>query len=336
MYFERRDNYESKNEWMNEEEGKEEQMDGMIKRSIKTKRGEKYEIITVYGKEMEETKKYIEEMIGDEEERKIIIGGDFDARIGRKRMNGDEWKAAQVFGFKRFVPVLDGRIVGGLSTTIDRRPYQLSLQTRGNHICGASIIGPNVALTAAHCTDGMRSFTLSVRSGSTYRGSGGQVHQVVTICQHPLYNSALIDYDVAVVKINPQFQLSNNVKHIPLQPVNQEVPVGAVAVVSGWGTTTEGGSSSQSLQEVSLPHVSDQSCKQSYGSSKITQRMFCFGYTRGGQDSCQGDSGGPLVYNGAQVGIVSWGNGCARHGYPGVYTKISNEGVSSHIHQCAA
>ena len=41
-----------------------------------------------------------------------------------------------------------------------------------------------------------------------------------------------------------------------------------------------------------------------------------------GSDSCQADSGGPMQCNGKLCGIVSYGQGCARTGYPGVYAKV--------------
>ena len=42
----------------------------------------------------------------------------------------------------------------------------------------------------------------------------------------------------------------------------------------------------------------------------------------------QGDSGGPLVKidqnnRAIQIGVVSNGNGCARAGFPGIYTKVA-------------
>ncbi|KAK8396600.1 hypothetical protein O3P69_004940 [Scylla paramamosain] len=83
-----------------------------------------------------------------------------------------------------------------------------------------------------------------------------------------------------------------------------------------------------SIQEVTVPTMSNSQCKAtSYSSSSITDNMICAGLSQGGKDSCQGDSGGPMVTyrNGAyeQIGIVSWGYGCASANYPGVYTRVS-------------
>ena len=60
-------------------------------------------------------------------------------------------------------------------------------------------------------------------------------------------------------------------------------------------------------------------CDSAYGSygGIVADVMLCAG--EAGKDSCQGDSGGPMTFNGQHVGIVSWGVGCARAGYPGVY-----------------
>ncbi|XP_069685332.1 trypsin beta-like [Periplaneta americana] len=218
-------------------------------------------------------------------------------------------------------PLPDGRIVGGTTTTITNFPYQLSLRYSGSHICGASIISANWAVTAGHCIIGSAS-SLTLRAGSTYSNTGGTVHQVSQAIRHGSYNANTLDYDIAVLKVSSAFSFGSSVQAIPLE--TGSVSAGTSAVVSGWGTTSEGGSASTTLRQVAVPIVSDSSCNSAYSSyGGITARMICAGYTSGGKDACQGDSGGPLVANGKLIGIVSWGAGCARPNYPGVYTKVS-------------
>merc|ERR1712158_314990 len=111
------------------------------------------------------------------------------------------------------------------------------------------------------------------------------------------------------------------------------VPEGASFVVSGWGTTSEGGSLPSTLRQVTVPYVNDDACSDAYGSGNIVgDVMICAG--EGGKDSCQGDSGGPMTYMGTHVGIVSWGYGCARPAYPGVYAQTDAflDFISSNTH----
>ncbi|KAJ4431233.1 hypothetical protein ANN_19830 [Periplaneta americana] len=122
------------------------------------------------------------------------------------------------------------------------------------------------------------------------------------------------------ITIAKPFEIGPKVQPIPLN--NYPIRKGAIVVVSGWGTTTEGGDVAVNLQKVEVPIVPQWECKLLYGEDKVTDYMFCGG--RAGKDSCQGDSGGPVVANGIQIGVVSWGIGCARAGYPGIYTNIYN------------
>lgn len=106
------------------------------------------------------------------------------------------------------------------------------------------------------------------------------------------------------------------------------------ALIKSWqqllagGVTKEDSYSTPSrLQKVDVPLVLHDVCNQSYKNA-ITDRMLCAGYPQGGRDSCQGDSGGPLVAKDVTgqnvlIGVVSWGNGCARAGQPGVYAKVN-------------
>lgn len=77
------------------------------------------------------------------------------------------------------------------------------------------------------------------------------------------------------------------------------------------------------LQKLDVGVFTNDECKEFYG-ARYTRRMLCAGYREGGKDSCKGDSGGPLISEKSkqtweQIGIVSFGEGCADKHQPGVY-----------------
>ena len=93
--------------------------------------------------------------------------------------------------------------------------------------------------------------------------------------------------------------------------------------IAGWGANREGGAQQRYMLKASVPFVSDSTCNSSsmYGGEVIAAEEICAGYAAGGVDTCQGDSGGPMFRRNAsnawvQVGIVSWGDGCARPNKP--------------------
>jgi secreted trypsin-like serine protease len=95
-----------------------------------------------------------------------------------------------------------------------------------------------------------------------------------------------------------------------------------------------------------VPMVSDERCASyTYGQGDLSdftfgefdpETMVCAGNDTGGADSCSGDSGGPLVVPDAagalvQVGVVSWGFGCAYPFNYGVYSRIGDDPLFSWI-----
>ncbi|XP_021939094.1 trypsin-1-like isoform X2 [Zootermopsis nevadensis] len=81
------------------------------------------------------------------------------------------------------------------------------------------------------------------------------------------------------------------------------------------------------LQRAYIQIFTNRECNELELPSNIpSPRILCAGVIGGGVDSCLGDSGGPLqvVDNGMFVltGIVSFGFGCGKVGYPGIYTNV--------------
>lgn len=225
----------------------------------------------------------------------------------------------------------EGRIVGGQPATPGEYPWQAMLLLSGNGFCGGSLIDQKWVLTAAHCVDG-RSVEQVILGAHNLLQTGESTRQVITTRRaiiHPNYNRTTEDNDIALIELNTAAVLNTSVRVVPLAASADSslFAPGVLATVTGWGATREGGSLASVLQEVSVPIVSRQTCNQSY-SGDITENMLCAGLAQGGKDSCQGDSGGPLIVpNGSNwklAGVVSWGNGCARPNFYGVYTVVAN------------
>lgn len=229
---------------------------------------------------------------------------------------------------------VSSRIIGG--TPVETPPsWMVSLQYGFQHFCGGSLIGSQWVLTAAHCLDNVSPEQISVLVGARYRNGAQDVsavnrterHNAEWFYTHPDYDENSFLNDIAIIKLSEPSSLE------PIALAKQGLTDALVSDpalrVYGWGVMQSGGSSlPNELQEVSVTFQPDRKCQFIYGeNANYWEHFICAGEELGGKDSCQGDSGGPLVkrINGkeAQVGIVSWGEGCALRNKFGVYTEVS-------------
>ncbi|MGW5052125.1 serine protease [Actinokineospora sp. NPDC004072] len=228
----------------------------------------------------------------------------------------------------------DERIIGGEQIGIDEAPWVVSLQDTSGHRCGAVIVANDTLLTAAHCTADVSPWELSVRAGTDDLGRGGDVRRVSTVVQHPDYDPGTSDYDISVLRLRTPLILGPEIT--PIAVADTEPHAGEWAWVVGWGAVVEYGQIVDHLRAVSVPIVTETACKDSYGATAITARMLCAGLPEGGRDACQGDSGGPLTIADREVvGLVSWGHGCGRARYYGIYTNLADPTLRPWIHHNA-
>lgn len=219
------------------------------------------------------------------------------------------------------------RIVGGEEARVGDWPWAAALSfTRADgslfQYCGGSLIEDDWVLTAAHCQVEVGD---SVVLGRHDLGTAaGEVRTVEFVLTHNDYNDATNDNDIALVKL---ITASGQVPVDLIDAADTNSQPADNSTVIGWGALSQGGPTSQTLQQVDIPIVSNSDCANTY--SNLTDNMICAGRDMGGQDSCQGDSGGPLMVRASaqdpwrQTGVVSFGIGCALPNTPGVYTRVS-------------
>lgn len=219
------------------------------------------------------------------------------------------------------------RIVGGKPATMGQFPYQVLLYINtddGLHLCGGTIIAEQYVLTAAHCVSDAKASDIEVLAGNINR-SVSRRHwiqsRVSQMYVHESYMQLQNYNDLAVLKLEQTYDL-DGLSTSSLKLRSTPVASGTLCTVTGWGSTKEKGSSSNSLQYVNVPILDERICSEGLW-RQLFQGEICAGYTYGGKDACQGDSGGPLVCEGYLTGVVSWGEGCARVNRPGVYANVT-------------
>ena len=223
-------------------------------------------------------------------------------------------------------------IVGGTVAATGAYPWQVALLSAdvannfNAQFCGGSLIAPTWVLTAAHCVAGETASSIEVLVGTNSLTSGGTRIAVSQVIAHENYSSTTDDSDVALLKLATA-ATQTTIGYLNTANEASYAAPGTVATISGWGALSEAGSNYPSvLYAAQVPIVSNTVCNGDYGGS-ITANMLCAGFDDGGVDTCQGDSGGPLVVpNGSGyllAGVTSFGIGCARSAYYGVYARVA-------------
>ncbi|RWS10609.1 ABC transporter-like protein 12 [Dinothrombium tinctorium] len=144
--------------------------------------------------------------------------------------------------------------------------------------------------------------------------------------------------DIALLHVNKPIDFSSQWINSICLPKRGETSYKA-ADVTGWGQTEEHGFSTNILQTAVVYPFREIECVRRYKKKYHRKEMLCAGLRRGGRDACRGDSGGPLTQSKGSsnylIGIVSFGVGCARKDFPGMYTRVSNyvDWINKHIGQ---
>ncbi|XP_035377176.1 LOW QUALITY PROTEIN: atrial natriuretic peptide-converting enzyme [Electrophorus electricus] len=225
------------------------------------------------------------------------------------------------------------RILGGRTSRPGRWPWQCSLQSEpSGHICGCVLIHRRWALTVAHCFEGRESagvwkVVLGINN-LDHPSDHMQTRRVKRVIVHSRYNRAVVDYDISIMELDSEVEVTSYVRPVCLPEPGHLPPYDTYCYITGWGHM--GNRMPFKLQEGEVRIISLSQCQSYFDMKTITSRMLCAGYEAGTIDSCMGDSGGPLVCaepsgRWSLYGLTSWGSVCfSKVLGPGVYANVTH------------
>ncbi|XP_026471750.1 chymotrypsin-like elastase family member 2A [Ctenocephalides felis] len=237
-----------------------------------------------------------------------------------------------------------GRIIGGEESNEDAWPWQVSLQLLHpkfgfvGHWCGAVLIHQNWILSAAHCVHN-EAFNLPLAAlwtavlGDWNRAVDNNFEQripVEKVVVHERFHH--YQHDIVLMKLSRPANITrkSRVRLICLPNIYILYIITSECVATGWGRSRHSGELTDTLHQARVPLHDNSLCRRVYGKAvPIRPGHLCAGHLDGSSGTCVGDSGGPLQCRSPEgrwflAGITSFGSGCARLGYPDVYTRTSH------------
>merc|ERR1712130_333719 len=239
----------------------------------------------------------------------------------------------------------NGRIVGGQETEKHEYPWQVGLVSINGRSpwCGGTLISSTHVLTAAHCTllicsgqhhgqctvDQLAPSIRVILGEHNIADSDFNRVDVAEIINHPNFDQRTFDNNYAILRLTNPVAFTNKVSPACLPADLDATYVGVEATVTRWGKLHSEGSRPDVLQEVNVTVTTNVDCNNVYDDHDggITADMICAADS--GKNVCLYDSGGPMTApeNGRQalIGLHSWGRLCAKKGFPGVYSRVTEE-----------
>ena len=227
-------------------------------------------------------------------------------------------------------------IVGGAKADEDEYGWQIALSLG----CGGTLIGREWIMTAAHCFPNQNTeidFEIELAHQSIFRNKA--IKKEVFL--HPNFDQLTLSNDIALIQIEPLDcdLISDGVEAIGLGIVSTFPAFdlnGCTAWATGTGVTEEGGTLTWAgmVHEIATRVYTQEKCNSDgryVNSRDVARNEVCAFSDDENEDTCEGDSGGPLKvdidissnrHQYVQIAISSWGVGCGRPAYPGVYQLV--------------
>ncbi|XP_066134143.1 neutrophil elastase-like [Saccopteryx bilineata] len=213
-------------------------------------------------------------------------------------------------------PVLAFEIVGGRQAQPHAWPFMVSLQQRGSHFCGGTLVAPNFVMSAAHCVDSINFRRVQVVLGAHNLRQQEPTRQLFGVQQVFTngFDSQTLRNDIAILQLNGSATINTNVQVARLPEQDQGVGNGVRCLAMGWGRLGTNQRPPRVLQELNVTVVT----------SLCPRTNVCTLVPRRRAGICFGDSGGPLVCNGLIHGIDSFiRGGCGSGFYPDAFAPVA-------------